>query len=139
VAGQPAGTGEPADDAEDIRLAAVHAAAQGARHYLARPDILNLHGVTGAMAVEILAGHIPASAAAAALAQVRAEHAVLYARTQPVAQLRPVSPLGNELVQAAVSSLDPHQVKLVEACRRGLAATGDPAFAAAAQTVTGRA
>ena len=89
VAGQPAATGGPAEDAEDIRLAVVYAAAQGARHYLARPDILNLHGVTGAMAVEILAGHIPASAAAAALAQVRAEHAVLYARTQPVAELRP--------------------------------------------------
>jgi hypothetical protein len=38
---------------------------------------------------------------------------------------------------AAVRSLDPHQVKLVEACRRGHAATGDPAFAAAAETVTG--
>jgi hypothetical protein len=36
-----------------------------------------------------------------------------------------------------VHSLDPHQVKLVEACRRGLAAAGDPAFAAAAETVTG--
>jgi hypothetical protein len=139
-AGQPTGTGEPADDADDaddVRLAVVHDAAQGARHYLARPDIVHLHGVTGAMAVEILAGHIPASAAAAALAQVRAEYAVLYARTQPVAELRPVSPRGSELVQAAVSSLDPHQVKLVEACRRGFAATGDPAFAAAAQTVTG--
>jgi hypothetical protein len=38
---------------------------------------------------------------------------------------------------AAVRSLDPHQVKLVEACQRGHAATGDPAFAAAAETVTG--
>jgi len=38
---------------------------------------------------------------------------------------------------AAVRSLDPHQVKPVEACQRGLAATGDPAFAAAAETVTG--
>jgi hypothetical protein len=28
-------------------------------------------------------------------------------------------------------------VKLVEACQRGHAATGDPAFAAAAETVTG--
>jgi hypothetical protein len=36
-----------------------------------------------------------------------------------------------------VRSLDPHQVKLVEACQRGLAATGDPAFAAAAATVIG--
>ena len=89
--GSTAATGGPAEDAEDIRLAVVYAAAQGARHYLARPDILNLHGVTGAMAVEILAGHIPASAAAAALAQVRAEHAVLYARTQPVAELRPAA------------------------------------------------
>ena len=44
---------------------------------------------------------------------------------------------GGELTAAAVHSLDPHQVKLVEACRRGLAATGDPAFAAAAETVTG--
>ena len=37
----------------------------------------------------------------------------------------------------ASTSLDPHQVKLVEACRRGHTATGDPAFAAAAETVTG--
>jgi len=35
-----------------------------------------------------------------------------------------------------VRSLDPHQVKLVEAGQRGHAATGDPAFAAAAETVT---
>jgi hypothetical protein len=41
------------------------------------------------------------------------------------------------LALAAVRSLDPHQVKLVEACRRGLVANGDPAFAAAAETVTG--
>jgi hypothetical protein len=38
---------------------------------------------------------------------------------------------------AAARSLDPHQVKLVEACQRGHTATGDPAFAAAAETVTG--
>jgi len=35
-----------------------------------------------------------------------------------------------------VRSLDPHRVKLVEACQQGLAATGDPAFAAAAEAVT---
>ena len=50
---------------------------------------------------------------------------------------RSAGPPGGELAGAAVHSLDPHQVKLVEACRRGLAATGDPAFAAAAETVTG--
>ena len=89
------------------------------------------------MAVEILAAHIPATDGAAALAHVRAEHAALYAATEPVTQPHPVRPPGSALAVAAVRSLDPHQVKLVEACRRGHAATGDPAFAAAAETVTG--
>ena len=89
------------------------------------------------MAVEILVGHIPVTAATAALAQVHAEHAALYAGVDPVDQPRPASAAGIELTLAAVRSLDPHQVKLVEACQRGLAATADPAFAAAAQTVTG--
>jgi hypothetical protein len=133
-AGQPAG---PLDQADDPHDAVIRAAADGARHYLVRPNILHLHGVTGAMAVEILAGHIPATAATAALAQVRAEHVALYAGVEPVNLPRPASPHGGELTAAAVRSLDPHQVKLVEACRRGLAATGDPAFAAAAETVTG--
>ena len=133
-AGQPAGPHGPADDS---RAAVVRAAADGARRYLARPSILYLHGVTGAMAVEILAGHIPATATTAALAQVHAEHAVLYAGVEPAGEPHPASPPRSELAAAAVRSLDPHQVKLVEACRRGLAATGDPAFAAAAETVTG--
>jgi hypothetical protein len=59
---------------------------------------------------------------------------VLWGR--PRAKGRP-SPPGSDLAVAAVRSLDPHQVKFVEACRRGHAATGDPAFAAAAKTVTG--
>src|SRR5690242_9682901 len=110
---------------------------RGARRYLARPGIVHLHGVTGAMAVEILAAHIPATDGAAALAQVRAGHAALYAATAPVTRPRPARPPGSELAAAAVTSLDPHQVKLVEACQRGHTATGDPAFAAAAETVTG--
>jgi len=118
-------------------MALVRAAADGARRYLARPDIFHLHGVTGAMAVEILAAHIPATDGAAALAQVLAEHAALYAATEPVTRPHPASPPGSELAGAAVRSLDPHQVKLVEACQRGHTATGDPAFAAAAETVTG--
>jgi hypothetical protein len=133
-AGQPARSQGPADDP---RTAVVRAAADGAGRYLARPDIFHLHGVTGAMAVEILLGHIPATAATAALAQVYAEHAALYAGVEPVDDPRPAGPPGSALVPAAVRSLDPHQVKLVEACQRGLAATGDPAFAAAAETVTG--
>jgi hypothetical protein len=132
--GQPA---SPLPPASDLRLAVVRAAADGARRYLARPDIFHLHGVTGAMAVEILAAHLPATDGAAALAQVHAEHAALYAATEPVTRPRPARLPGSELTVAAVRSLDPHQVKLVEACRRGHAATGDPAFAAAAETVTG--
>jgi len=132
--GEPASGDGPVDD---LRLAVVNAAADGARRYLTRPNILNLHGVTGAMAVEILAPHVSQAAGAAALAQVRAEHAALYAGTPPVTDPRPASPHGGDLALAAARSLDPHQVKLVEACRRGLAATGDPAFAAAAETVTG--
>ena len=62
-------------------MAVVRAAPDGARRYLARPDIFHLHGVTGAMAVEILAAHIPAPDGAAALAHVHAEHAALYAAT----------------------------------------------------------
>ena len=69
------------------------------------------------MAVEILAAHIPATDGAAALAQVHAEHAALYAGTKPVTQPGPTGPPGGELAVAAVRSLDPHQVKLVEACR----------------------
>ena len=132
--GQPA---SPLPPAGDVRMAVVRAAADGARRYLARPDIVHLHGVTGAMAVEILAAHIPAADGAAALAHVHAEHAALYAATEPLTQPNPVRPPGSALAVAAVRSLDPHQVKLVEACRRGHAATGDPAFAAAAETVTG--
>jgi hypothetical protein len=131
--------GQPASPlpAGDVRMAVVRAAADGARRYLTRPDIVRLHGVTGAMAVEILVAHIPAADGAAALAQVHAEHAALYAATEPVTQPHPARPPGSDLTAAAVHSLDPHQVKLVEACRRGHAATGDPAFAAAAEMVTG--
>jgi hypothetical protein len=132
--GQPAGQLPPAGD---LRMALVRAAADGARRYLARPDIFYLHGVTGAMAVEILAAHIPATDGAAALAQVHAEHAALYTVIEPVTYPHPASVRGSELAVAAVRSVDPHQVKLVEACRRGHAATADPAFAAAAETVTG--
>ena len=121
--GQPT---SPLPPAGDLRMALVQAAADGARRYLARPDIVHLHGVTGAMAVEILAAHIPATDGAAALAHVHAEHAALYAATEPVTQPHPASPGGSELAVAAVRSLDPHQVKLVEACQRGHAEPAIP-------------
>jgi hypothetical protein len=131
----PLATGE--GPAGDVKLAVVNIAADGARRYLTRPTVPHLHGVTGAMALEILAAHIPATAAAAGLAQIRAEHIALYRDTIPVDEPRPGALPRNELARAAAHSRDAHQVKLVEACRRGTEATGDPAFAAAAQTVTG--
>ena len=60
------------------------AAADAARRYLARPNIIHLHGVTAAMAVSILIRHVDEATAATALAQVEAEHAALYERTEPV-------------------------------------------------------
>src|ERR1700680_1763377 len=103
-----------------------------------RPTIFNLHGVTGAMAVDLLADHLSPAARSAALAQVRAEHAATYQRTDPVTDVRDAGIDDDALARAATASLDPHQVKLVEACRRGLQRTGDLAFAAAAELVTRR-
>ena len=132
--------GEPAVEADveggDVHLAVVGAAADGARRYLTHPNILSLHGVTGAMAVEILVGHITEPSAIAGLAQVRAEHRALYAGTSPTEAPEGTGIDPAELIGKAEQSGDPHQVKLVEACIRGARATGDPAFAAAAETVT---
>ena len=118
-------------------MAVVRAAADGARRYLARPDIVDLHGVTGAMAVEILAAHIPAADGAAALAHVHAEHeAVRGHRTR-----NPVKP--GQAGQAVRSPWRPcaawtrTRSSWSRPVGAGHAATGDPAFAAAAETVTG--
>lgn len=134
--GQPI-DGPPDVAGGDVRAALAHAAADGARRYLAEPTIVNLHGVTGAMAVELLADHLPPGAAAAGLAHVRAEQAALYRGVPTVTAVRPVSAPDEELARLAAASGDVHAVKLVEACRRGAAITGDPAFAAAAEVVTG--
>jgi hypothetical protein len=90
------------------------------------------------MAADLLAPHVAASDRPLGLAQVRAEHAAMYRGADRIADVRPAGTSFGELVQAAVDSRDPHQVKLVEACRRGLDATADPVFAAAAESVTGR-
>ena len=128
---------EPEGPRGELRMAVTRAAADGARRYLADPSILNLHGVTGAMAVELLVDHISPDAGADALAQVHADHAALYAGTDPVTDVQVTGVAEIELAVTAEASGDVHQVKLVEACRRGLAITGDPVFSAAAETVTG--
>jgi Questin oxidase-like len=132
--GQVAG---PAPEVDNVRLEIVNAAANGAHHYLARPNIFHLHGVTGAMAVDLLAPHLPTDAQAAGLGQVWAEHSALYAGASTAPTEGCAGPADSELATAAEASRDPHQVKLVEACRRGFELTGDPVFTAAAAVVTG--
>jgi hypothetical protein len=122
---------------DELRPALVAAAADGAHHYLAQPNIFNLHGVTGAMAVELMADHISPDDGAAALGRVHAEHAAMYRGAASTESGDVSGASDDQLARAAADSRDPHQVKLVEACRRGYAATGDPTFAAAAETVTG--
>ena len=131
--------GQPADrseDVEDAGKAAADAAAKGAGAYALEPTIFHLHGVTGAMAVQLLIGHLAASDAAAAVTQLRVEHAALYAGIEPAAPAEHSLVWNDDVVAAASQSHDPHQIKLVEACRRGSLLTGAPAFVAAAQTVT---
>ena len=61
---------------------------RAARYYLASPSIYFLHGVTGAMAIELLAPHLSGPDQSAALAQLEAEHAAMYAGARPVAEVR---------------------------------------------------
>jgi hypothetical protein len=131
------------------RGAVIAAAADGARHYVVTPTIFNLHGVTGAMAVALLVDHLDPEDASAARAQLQAEHAALYyggrdgGATPGAADgwnpaLAPEAADGWDpaLAPEAADSRDAHQVKLVEACRRGWEASGDGAFAAAARRVS---
>jgi hypothetical protein len=135
--------GEQADLSEgpaidDLGRAVAETAAGGARRYLTRPNIFNLHGITGAMALAILVDHIDERAGAAGLAQLRAEHAALYGDTAPATDATGTGVTAGELADAAVASGDVHAVKLVEACRRGRQATGDEVFDAAAERVVRR-
>jgi hypothetical protein len=121
--------------------AAIDAARRGGRAYVRQPSIVYLHGVTGAMAVDLLAPFLAPADAAAAVAQLEADHDALYQGTPDGPLDGPFDASREQwvagVVDAAVASRDPHQVKLVEACRRGYAASGDRAFIVAAETVTG--
>ena len=87
------------------------------------------------MAVQLLADHIGPAEGEAAVAQLRADHRALYRDATP-------APAGDgaewrdEFAARASTSGDPHQVKLVEACRRGFELTGAGIFVTAADTVT---
>lgn len=127
-----------ARNVDDIGLAVVHTAADAARCYLARPNIVHLHGVTAAMAVSILVRHTSEAAAANALAQITAEHTALYERTHPIDEVDPPDIDEDTLISAAVASGEAHAVKLVEASLRGFTATDEPVFLAAAERVARR-
>ena len=133
--GQPTAGVEPVDE---VVRAVSRAAADGASHYLVMPTIFNLHGITGAMAIQLLVDHIAPEAGYAALAQLRAEHAGMYRGTDQIRAVRSTGQWDGSLVSVVASSRDAHQVKLVEACRRGFAITGSPFFAAAAEQVVVR-
>jgi hypothetical protein len=134
--GQPL-TESASTSSVDLRAEVVATAESAARRYLAAPSILHLHGVTGAMALELLLDHIPDAAGRTALAQLSAEHAALYHGVHPLEEVfaDEVSPV--ELSLAAARSGDVHQVKLVEACQRAFEMSGSTVFTSAAQEVTG--
>lgn len=123
---------------DDVHLQVVHAAGDAARHYLAKPTIIHLHGITAAMSVSILVRHVDPSAAATALAHLASEHAALYAGTDPIDAASATDVDAAMMIDAAIASGDAHAVKLVEACQRGFVVSGDPVFLAAAERVTRR-
>jgi hypothetical protein len=130
--------GEPVDEnvgLDDPQRMALLAAAAGARCYVDEPTIFNLHGVTGAMAVHLLAKHLSPPEAGAAVTQLQAEHRSLYRGAIPSAEDEGAR-WNDQTVVTASSSYDAHQIKLVEACHRGFQLTGDRGFSLAAETVT---
>ena len=133
---RPGTTTVEAGEVGEVGVGVIATAADGASRYTTRPNIFNLHGVTGAMAIEILVDHLQPVAAADALRQLRAEHSAMY---QGVAATVSESARiwDDDWIEMASRSHDAHQVKLVEACRRGFEATdGDRRFAVAAERVT---
>jgi hypothetical protein len=136
------GPGERPDDGRGIDGpdgAILTSAVLGARCYVRHATIFNLHGVTGAMAVHLLSAHLSPADAASAAAQLSAEHRALHRGVRPAEPWSPHEGWDDGVVLAAIESFDSHQVKLVEASRRGYDFTGDRGFLMAAETVTRRA
>ena len=130
--------GESTDESaefEEPGSAVLRAAAHGAGCYVSEPNIFNLHGVTGAMAVHLLVGHLSAADARAAVVQLWAEHGSLYRDVVPQV-VDGEADWDNAIVVAASRSYDPHQIKLVEANRRAFEITADPTFLLASEIVT---
>lgn len=130
-------TGQSVTVADDLdtHSGVLESAADGASRYATRPNIFFLHGVTGAMAVNILLDHVSPDSATDALRQLRAEHGAMYG---DVAASVPEADLGwdEDWFGEAGKSHDAHQVKLVEACHRGFEASRDKRFLIAAERVS---
>jgi hypothetical protein len=123
-------------DERDVRSAVLDAGVTAANRYLEDPDILTLHGVTSAMAVELLLPHVGETGRLELLAQLQADHDSFYGAATPPVRTTAAALEWTAVSEAAAASHDPHQVKLVEACKRGWEATGDGAFTGAATLVT---
>lgn len=132
---QPGPAPEDGGPESSVGSTLVEAAAHGARQYVIHPSIFNLHGVTGAMAADLLVPHIAPEAAARALRQIRADLGALYGAAAPGPAAGAPVAWDDGIAGRVADSRNAHQVKLVEACRRGFVATGDDAFAAAAARV----
>ena len=118
---------------ETIRAEIGDLAARSAHRFVTQPDIFTLHGVTGAMAVHLLAEHVSVMDAQASVAQLATVHQAFFGDqlTETVVQ-----PRGVDRVTLALSSArtgDVHAVKLTEAALRGFDSTGDPVFRVAAE------
>jgi hypothetical protein len=111
-------------------------AQSAAERYVAKPNIVTLHGVTGAMAVHLLLPYLRPADRPYAAAQLKAVEMAIGERPvpspTPSSQARELGPM----IVRATDSMDPHQVKLVEACVRGHAASSAQVFLDAAALVT---
>jgi hypothetical protein len=124
-------------DDPDVRSAVLNAGVTAARRYVEDPNIFTLHGVTSAMAAQLLLPHMGETGGLELLAQVRADHTSFYGAVRPPVAAGVSAVDWPAVSENAAASHDPHQVKLVEACKRGWQATGDHAFTRAATIVTG--
>ena len=70
------------------KRAVVAAAAEAARYYVASPNIYFLHGVTGAMAIELLAPHLSGAGPGGSTGPARGRARAMYAGARPVAEVR---------------------------------------------------
>lgn len=133
---QPGPEARVTEEAE-VRTAMLEVATAAARRYVDGPDIFTLHGVTSALAADLLLPHLAEPKGLELLANVRATHQAFFGEGAPPDSADVDDIDWGAAARSASASYDPHQVKLVEACKRGFEATEDGAFVIAGRIVTG--